>query len=173
MPKIRRATRTDAGALAELAERTFRDAFAAQNTVENMALHCAAKFGAEIQAREIRDPELATLLSEHGGELVGFVQLSWGEAPPEVGGARPAEIQRLYVDSRWHGRGVAQELMAEVLSLARRGASDRVWLGVWEHNPRAIAFYEKCGFTRVGDHRFRLGTDPQRDVVMVVPIADL
>jgi len=41
-----------------------------------------------------------------------------------------------------------------------------VWLGVWEHNPRAIAFYRKWGFEAVGEHVFVVGTDPQRDLVM-------
>ena len=172
MSKIRRAKPADSAALAALAERTFRDAFAAQNTAEDMTRHCAASFSAEIQAREIRDPSLATLLSDEEGQLVGYAQLSWGVAPPQVAGARPAEIRRLYVDRRWHGRGVAQALMTEVFSLARRAASDRVWLGVWEHNPRAIAFYRKCGFEQVGEHRFRLGTDLQRDVVMVAPLKE-
>jgi ribosomal protein S18 acetylase RimI-like enzyme len=45
------------------------------------------------------------------------------------------------------------------------------WLGVWEHNPRAIAFYRKSGFVEVGDHVFPVGRDPQRDVVMARAVA--
>ncbi|CAM6209294.1 N-acetyltransferase domain-containing protein [Enterobacter intestinihominis] len=44
--------------------------------------------------------------------------------------------------------------------------SDVVWLGVWEHNPRAISFYHKLGFTEVGEHIFQVGSDPQRDIIM-------
>ena len=84
--------------------------------------------------------------------------------------ARPAEIQRIYVAREWHGRGAAQALMAEALRLAGSGGADAVWLGVWERNPRAIAFYRKLGFVENGDHVFPLGDDPQRDVVMVLPV---
>ena len=49
--------------------------------------------------------------------------------------------------------------------------ADVVWLGVWEENPRGIAFYRKCGFAVVGSHIFVVGTDPQRDVLMARPCA--
>ena len=48
---------------------------------------------------------------------------------------------------------------------AIRGAQT-LWLGVWERNPRALAFYGKCGFVDVGEHVFLFGTDPQTDRVM-------
>jgi ribosomal protein S18 acetylase RimI-like enzyme len=48
--------------------------------------------------------------------------------------------------------------------------SDVVWLGVWERNPRALAFYEKMAFNRVGEHVFPLGHDPQRDIIMLRPL---
>ena len=48
----------------------------------------------------------------------------------------------------------------------RERGSDLVWLGVWERNPRAISFYRKNGFVEVGSHVFRLGNDPQRDIIM-------
>jgi len=160
----------DAGRLAELAERTFRDTFAATNTPENMRLHCQASYGEAIQAREILDPSVVTLVCEHGGELSGYAQLRRGSAPPQVDAARPAEIQRIYVAGSWHGRGVAQALMAEALRLAEDGGADAVWLGVWERNPRAIAFYRKLGFVENGDHVFQMGDDPQRDIVMVRPV---
>ncbi len=60
--------------------------------------------------------------------------------------------------------------MAEVLSVATRNACDVLWLGVWEHNPRAVAFYRKKGFRVVGDHVFQLGSDPQRDLIMTLEI---
>ena len=169
MPLLRAATGSDARELAELAERTFRATFEAVNTPEDMALHCQASYGAAIQGRELLDPAVATLVCEHEGRLVAYAQLRQGEAPECVQAARPLELQRLYVDREWHGRGLAQQLMSAALAHAERAGADRVWLGVWEHNPRAIAFYRKYHFHEVGDHVFPLGTDPQRDIVMDRP----
>lgn len=164
---IRSARADDAAALAGLAERTFRATFAADNSAANMDLHCARSYGAAIQACEISDPALHTLLAECDGELAGFAQLRRAAAAPACVGAAAAEIQRLYVDRSWQGRGVAPQLMETLLKLAARQGATRVWLGVWEHNPRAIAFYEKFGFRVVGDHVFAVGDDPQRDLIMV------
>lgn len=166
MPVIRRSEPSDALRLAELAELTFRNTFEESNTPEDMNLHCASYYSEAIQGREISDPSMATLVCEHAGELVGFAQLRWQRFPVCVKAERPAEIQRLYVREAWHGKGVAQDLMSESIALAEAAGADQVWLGVWEHNPRALAFYRKCGFVEVGDHIFTVGSDPQRDVIM-------
>jgi ribosomal protein S18 acetylase RimI-like enzyme len=76
----------------------------------------------------------------------------------------------LYVSQRWHGLGIAHEIMREVLATARLAASDRIWLGVWQRNERALAFYRKFGFEVVGDHTFQFGNDPQRDLVMALEV---
>lgn len=171
MPTLRKASPSDARRLAELAERTFRDTFGESNTAEDMELHCRSSYSAAIQAGEIADPQMATWLSEQDGELIGFAQLRWGSAPDGVVAAAPGEIQRLYVASHWHGQGVADELMRACIDELQARGSDVVWLGVWEHNPRAIAFYRKCGFVAVGEHVFPVGADPQRDIVMARPVA--
>ena len=166
LPTVRKASHSDAGQLAALAERTFRDTFGSANTAEDMDLHCRASYSAAIQAGEIAAPDMVTLLSEEGGQLVGFAQLRWAHAPSCVVAEAPGEIQRLYVAADWHGKGMAHELMRACMDELQARASDAVWLGVWERNPRAIAFYRKCGFVEVGDHVFPVGSDPQRDIVM-------
>jgi diamine N-acetyltransferase len=45
-----------------------------------------------------------------------------------------------------------------------------MWLSVWERNPRAIAFYGKCGFRMVGSKDFWVGSDRQTDHVMVLEL---
>ena len=166
MPTVRRAESIDAEGLAALAERTFRATFGSFNTRENMDAHCAKAYGKAVQASEIVDPEIETFVCDDSGTLIGYAQLLWGAAPPCVQATRPAEIQRIYVEQRWQGKGVAQALVSQVLAAAMRGAADLVWLGVWENNPRAVAFYRKLGFGKVGQHVFQLGDDPQNDWIM-------
>ena len=86
--------------------------------------------------------------------------------PDGVSDPAALELSRLYVRHGWHGRGIAQQLMARVFDESRRRGAHTLWLGVWEHNHRARAFYAKCGFRDVGDHIFLFGTDPQTDLVM-------
>jgi diamine N-acetyltransferase len=171
LPTIRRAQRDDAAQLAALAEATFRHAFSAVNTVEDMSLHCRTSYSEALQAAEIADPAMLTLLCEHGATPVGFAQLRWGEAPGCIVAEAPGEIQRLYVVGDFHGKGVAQDLMQACRDEMAMRRSDVVWLGVWERNLRAIAFYKKLGFVEVGEHVFTVGRDPQRDILMARPVS--
>jgi diamine N-acetyltransferase len=166
MQAIRLACGGDAAALAALAERTFRATFAAGSSAEHMERHCVRSYGEALQAAEIADGEVRTLLAHRGEELAGFAQLRLAGPPPACVAGPAVEIQRLYVDVPWHGQGVAPALMRALLALAAQQGATRVWLGVWEHNPRAIAFYEKFGLRVVGAHDFDLGGDLQRDLVM-------
>jgi diamine N-acetyltransferase len=170
LPAIRKANLNDATQLASIAERTFRETFEASATREDMDLHCQTAYGESIQALELSDPDTFTLLSESEGEVIGFTQLHWGEAPACVTGTTPGEIRRFYVVADWHGKGVARDLMSASLEELRMHGSDVVWLGVFEHNPKAIAFYAKHGFAKVGDHVFVVGNDPQRDYIMMRPL---
>lgn len=167
MPTIRMAKLSDAKALANLAEQTFRDTFADTNTAQDMDLHCQNTYSQAIQLAEIKNPEVVTFVAEDSSELVAYAQVRWAEVEPCVSGSSPGEIHRLYVDRDWHGKGLAPTLMDACLKALKAHGSDVAWLGVWEHNPRAMAFYRKFGFEAVGDHVFPVGNDPQRDVIMM------
>ena len=127
-----------------------------------------------VTARLCRRPRSATLacslLCELDGRLLAYAQLRWSVAPSCVVADAPGEIRRLYVDRDCHGTGVAHDLMRACLDAMNEYRSDVVWLGVWEQNPRAIAFYKKFGFVEVGAHLFSVGTDAQRDIVMARPV---
>jgi len=107
---------------------------------------------------------------EQGTQLAAFAQVRRGEAPPCVTGPSPVELHRFYVDAPWHGSGAARQLMGEVLGAARALGGRTLWLGVWERNPRAIRFYEKCGFTIAGVQDYFVGSDRQYDRVMVAAL---
>lgn len=170
-PVIRLGVPADAAALAELAARTFSDTFAADNRPEDMAAHEAEAYGPLIQGRELRDPRITTLIAEMGSELAGYAQIRRDPPPECVTGDKPVELWRFYLTTKWHGRGVAAALMAAVNGEAQRAGGRTLWLGVWERNDRAKAFYRKAGFTDVGTQQFAVGSDVQTDRVMVRAIA--
>lgn len=164
---VRKAVEADAAALAELAARTFSDAFGAQNTPQDLALHLARSYGPELQRAELVNPDVTTFLAESNGQPIGFAQVRVGSAPACVTTTMPVELMRFYVARDWHGRGVAQQLMQAAVTEAERRGGTAFWLGVWEKNPRAIAFYRKSGFADAGSHLFVVGNDPQNDRILV------
>jgi GNAT superfamily N-acetyltransferase len=168
---IRLAAQSDAASLADLAARTFRDTFAADTAAEDMALHLAQAYGPQQQGRELADPDIVTLLVEADDQCVGYAQLRHGPAPACVAGDAPIEVWRFYLLHEWHGRGLAQTMMRRVDEEAHRAAARTLWLGVWERNERAKAFYGKCGFVDAGVHVFMVGSDAQTDRILVRPVA--
>lgn len=83
------------------------------------------------------------------------------------------ELWRFYLAQEWQGQGLAQTLMQRVDEEAHRTGAQTLWLGVWEHNERAKAFYRKCGFVDVGAHVFMVGTDAQTDRILVRRVGDV
>jgi diamine N-acetyltransferase len=166
----RRAEPADAGALAAFAARAFTETYRAYNTPEDMRNYLASAYGVGQQTRELTDPAMITVLAESEGGLLGYVQLRKKGAPPCVTHDAPVEIYRFYVDASAHGTGVAQKLMDGAVSAAGELGGTHLWLGVWERNSRAIAFYRKSGFTDVGTQVFELGGDKQTDRVLVKPL---
>jgi ribosomal protein S18 acetylase RimI-like enzyme len=167
---IRPAVASDAASLAKLAAQTFQDTFAADNDPEDIALHVTQAYGPVQQARELSDSNILTLLATANEQAVAYAQLRRGPAPASVRGVEPIELWRFYVARDWHGLGIAQELMRHVDAAAQRAAAQTLWLGVWERNHRAKAFYRKCNFVDVGSHVFTLGTDAQTDRILARPV---
>ena len=164
---VRLASAADAALLAEIGARTFVETFAADNTPEDMSAYLAASFGQDQQAAELADPDSLFLIAEIEGTAAGYSRMHGGAVPPSgVTGNKPIELVRLYVSQDWLGRGIGALLMHACLSEATQKGYDTVWLGVWEHNLRARAFYRKWKFQEVGTHVFQLGNDSQTDILM-------
>ena len=168
--QLRRAKSGDAAALARFAARTFTEAFGAENRPEDLAAHLTRSFGVAQQSIELADPKYITLVMEGPDGIAAYAQVRLSVPPPCVETIEPIELLRFYVDRRWHGQGVAQQLMEEVFAAAAELGGRSVWLSVWERNPRAIAFYLKRGFRDSGSAHFYVGDDRQSDRILVAAI---
>lgn len=166
VPQIRIAGSADATALAAFAEQTFRDAFEAENDPADFEDYLAKAFTPAQIERELADSDACFLLATDGDGLVGYAKLRQASAPNDVGGRRPIELERIYVDIDRHRRGVGSALLESAFATARERGADGIWLGVWQHNHHAISFYERAQFRRVGVKEFLLGRDRQQDLVM-------
>lgn len=162
---IRSAVPADAARLAELGARTYHDTFVEHTDPEDLRIFLARTYNEAEQAEEIADPTIVTFVYEIDGELVAYAQLKLGDDPSRI------ELGRLYVDRSQHGKGVAHAMMRRCLDEAAARGAKTIWLGVWEHNERAKAFYRKYGFVKCGEHPFIVGTDVQTDHEMERPVA--
>lgn len=163
---IRLATAGDAAVIADLSRTTFYESFAADNTKEDMDKFMNEVFTREALIKEVGAPGNIFILAEDGDQVVGYARLRESNKPPELGEASTLEIARIYAATNSIGKGVGKALMEKSLAIAKELKKDIVWLGVWEHNRRAIDFYTKWGFEKFSTHVFQLGDDPQTDWLM-------
>lgn len=167
---IRHAMPEDAATLASLAGRTFRDAYAAQGDLSALDEYVAAHFSAELLAQQLQDSSTVHLLASAAGVPIGYAVLRLGTPPDCVRGPRPIELGRLYLEQRVIGKGYGAALMQACLREADRLGCETLWLGVWEENHRARAFYKNWGFQDTGTYEFEIGGKVDHDPVMVRPV---
>jgi diamine N-acetyltransferase len=77
------------------------------------------------------------------------------------------EIERIYIRSKFQKLGLGKDLMNKAIEVAVEQGKNKIWLGVWEKNENAIAFYKKSGFVPAGSHSFYMGDEEQIDFIMI------
>jgi ribosomal protein S18 acetylase RimI-like enzyme len=80
------------------------------------------------------------------------------------------ELQKIFVLAEYQGRGVGAALMNEVTNIANDGRPDSVWLDTYISNEKAIQFYEKYGFKKIGRYYFTIGSQTFEYYVMELRI---
>ena len=163
---ISKASVKDAEVIARLSRQTFYDAFAADNTKENMDKFMQEQFSKEELMKEVTDMNGIFFLAYDEDNAVGYVRMREGEKYAEFKNAPSIEIARIYALQSAIGKGVGSALIKLCIETAKELNKKILWLGVWEHNKRAIDFYSKWGFEKFGEHTFVLGDDPQTDWLM-------
>lgn len=164
--RIRRALDRDVSPLTAFAFRVFYETFAHNNDPAALAAYMAEAYSEDATAATLCDPRLEYHLLHVDGALAAYALLEPRATFACLSLRHPLRITRFYVDRAWQGLGVAHRLMEHCLTTARAHGADGVWLGVWEHNHRARAFYQKYGFVEVGTMPFRFGPEMQEDLVV-------
>jgi GNAT superfamily N-acetyltransferase len=164
MIRYRPATLDDAPAVDALFRQGFIDTFGHIYDPKDLAAFFQA-FSQEAWRSEIADPDYAFRLAEDDGVLAGYAKLSSVTLPVEPA-APAAELRQLYVLQRWHGTGIARELMDWVVAQARSRGAAELYLSVFTENHRAKSFYARHGFEPVGPYIFMVGSHADQDIIM-------
>lgn len=160
----------DLDELQRISRRTFVETFAATNTPADMDAYLADRLGTERLQAELADPGSTFRFAVLRGRTAGYLKVNTGRAQTELQEESALEIERIYVLEEFQGRKIGLLLLEEAFRIARDKGLRSVWLGVWERNTKAIAFYRKNGFAVFGQHVFKLGQDEQVDLLMRRPI---
>ena len=145
---------------------TFMQTFSADNSEADMQVYLNTSFSIQKLSAELSNADSEFYFALEGEVIAGYLKVNMGAAQTEKKEAAAFEIERIYVDQIYLGKKVGQLLFNKAIEIAKQKNAIYVWLGVWEENHRALAFYKKNGFVPFDKHIFKLGNDEQTDIMM-------
>lgn len=163
---LRPCSVTDLGVLVNLGRRTFIEAFEKDNKPEDFKEYLDSAFGEETLLKELKDINSSFYFIYEDSSLVGYIKLNEKEAQSDIKDIDSIELERIYVLAEFQGQGIGEWILRQVISIAKAKNRFYLWLGVWEHNPKAIKFYQRLGFYKFGSHPYFIGNDEQTDWLM-------
>jgi ribosomal protein S18 acetylase RimI-like enzyme len=165
-PEIRHAEMADCEAIAQLAARTFTDAFGHLYRPENLLHHILQKCSADFFSKSLARGDTILMLQQEG-VLVGYAKAGRVDLPlssPASKGAQ--EIHRLYIDAPHQGKGLGKTLMIALLALPHLATAPELYVGVWQENLRAQQLYTQYGFRAVGKYLYAVGDQYDPEIIL-------
>lgn len=160
---FRKCTGPDLETLATISKETFVDAFEKDNDPDDFQEYIKKAFALDKLALELNNEESLFYFVHEDNLLVGYFKLNVGSAQTDVHDPDAIEIERIYVLAAHQGRNIGERMLREIIKMAREMGKCYVWLGVWEHNTKAIRFYQRHHFKKFGEHPYYIGNDKQTD----------
>jgi len=163
---IRECGLEDLPVVKQICEKTFVETFGEENSEDDMKKYLQETFSEEVLKKELEEEDSLYFLAYMEEKPAGYMKLNFREAQTEKGYEDAMEVQRIYVLKEHKGKGIGKRMIEKAAAIGREKSLQYIWLGVWEHNRAAIAFYEKLGFLKFDSHVFVLGEDHQIDHLM-------
>ena len=149
-PSIRIGSVADAQTVAALAIQVFLDTYATEGVRPDLANEAFSEYGCSIFAQRLAEKGRVFYLAEHGSGLVGFAEVLRNQQPSPVIGVGGSELVRLYVQPQAQGLGIGRALLKCAEQCSQEAGTAGVWLSAWEHNLKALAFYQRQNYKDVG-----------------------
>jgi diamine N-acetyltransferase len=169
---IKSCTFEDLQTLQEISMDTFNETFKGQNSPENMSAYLEKAFNLEKLESELSNPSSQFYFVYFNDEVGGYLKVNTKDAQTEEMGNDALEIERIYVKNKFQKLGLGKYLFNRAMEIAMDSGKKKIWLGVWEKNENAIAFYKKLGFVQTGEHSFYMGDEEQIDFIMTKTLHD-
>jgi ribosomal protein S18 acetylase RimI-like enzyme len=166
---IRKAQERDLSGLAAVSIEVFLHTYLRDGVSPQLADYVLSEFTARRFRNAIDDSKMAIWVSENGIGIDGFVTVCSIATPP-LADCSTLEIMTLYVRPRHQsgGRGVA--LLQRALEHCSRIGGESAWLKVNVENDRAIDFYLRHGFNKIGSTYFRIADQAYENYVMKIDL---
>lgn len=163
---IRKCMSEDLGLLQDISIETFNETFRDQNSPEIMKTYLERAFNINQLEIEVSNTASEFYFIYYNGEIAGYLKVNIHDAQTEMMGNDSLEIERIYIKGQYQKHGLGKFLLNKAMEIAMERNKKSIWLGVWERNENAIAFYKNMGFVQTGSHSFYMGNEEQKDFIM-------
>ncbi|OMP66278.1 GNAT family N-acetyltransferase [Domibacillus epiphyticus] len=163
---IKKCTLENSRKLQEISYETFNETFKHQNSPENMNAYLERAFNLKQLEKELSNPSSKFFFIYFNNEVAGYLKVNTNNAQSEEMSGESLEIERIYIKNKFQKHGLGKYLFNKAMEMAMESNKKKIWLGVWEKNENAIAFYKKMGFVQTGAHSFYMGDEEQIDFIM-------
>lgn len=166
-PSIRKATPADAAAMAELGAATFTETFGHLYPPEDLQTFLSKNHSLESWTRALTDPTRGVFVVEdQSGRKIGFIAVGACKLPVENLEAQAGEVQQLYVLAEFHNLRLGRRLMEQGLEWLESQGRAPLYIGVWSENYGAQRFYQRYGFSKVGEYGFPVGNTVDAEFIL-------
>lgn len=163
---IKKCSLDNARELQKISVETFTETFKDHNSPEHLDTYLQKAYNLEALEQELAARSSHFFFIYWNLEIAGYLKVNTDEAQTEAMDSATLEVERIYVKKQFHRHGLGKALLNKAFEIALVEKKKAIWLGVWEDNANAIAFYQKIGFVHTGSHSFFMGDDEQVDLIM-------
>lgn len=156
MLNIRRASKTDAKSILDIAIPSFLDAHGHSASESEINQYVKSNFSLRAFEEELDNKENLFFISSDENRINAYSKISFNQYNENIKSSHLVKLERLYVDPLTYGKGIAQELLKHNIDFSKQEGQQGMWLNVWVENKRAISFYDKMGFKVVGAFDFKI-----------------
>lgn len=160
---IRKATKEDCPVIVELGKKTFTETYSEISSNAAVQEYVEKKISPGNIREELDNPLSCFYIGFIDDEPVAFTKLRYDRMAKGLTGKKGIEIERIYVLKEYQGVKVGKEMMEKCKQVALREEFDMIWLQVWQHNHKAVQFYQKAGFVVYDTAIFSYGKDMEQD----------
>ncbi|WP_291844179.1 N-acetyltransferase [Bradyrhizobium sp.] len=167
---IRKAEEGDAAGLVAVSIEVWLNTYVREGVSPVFADYVLSEFTAQKFRSAIGDPDWAIFVSQNRVGIDGFVTVC-STSTPKLAGCSPLEITTLYVQPRHQSSGRGAALLRRALDHCRTGTgAGSAWLTVEAANSRAIDFYLRHGFRKIGTTPFVIADQAYENFVMEIDL---
>ncbi len=162
---LRPAIEADCDQLAILAMQVWLHTYAWQGISPAIAKYALTELTPESFRAKLQNPDSRLIVAEQGTNLLAMARTErgqpWPDAPPEQG----TQLATLYVQTYFARQGIGERLLRD----AELYAQQPLWLMVNAQNAKAIAFYQKMGYQKIGTRFFKMDDGEHENHVLLGP----